>query len=313
MKLLLTGASSMTGMWIAERLAAKGHMVIATFTRDGIDAYAGDLRARRVSRVVSCVRPEFGCRFGDDRFLELIASERIDAVCHHGADVTNYRSPDFDPIAAVASNGHRAVEALRAIRDHGGGRFVLTGSVFEQGEGAGSEGLPNVSPYGMSKAFTSNLFRYYAQREGVALGRFVIANPFGPFEEPRFTNYLMETWRRGDAATVRTPLYVRDNAHASLLAACYERFVSGLPAEPGYSQVNPSGYVESQGAFTQRYAAAMRTRLGLACEVEFATQTEFTEPRVRINTEPLDAASLGFDESVAWDENAEYYAGTATE
>lgn len=307
MRILLTGASSMTGMWFAQELATAGHEVLATFTRESADAYGDDLRGRRVGRVLAHVEPLFGLRFGDADFVRTIGERSVDCVCHHGADVTDYKSPDFDVAGAVANNTAGLVGVLRALRDDAGGRLALTGSVFEEGEGAGSEGLPNVSPYGMSKAIASQMFRFYAAREGVRLGKFVIPNPFGPFEEPRFTNYLMKTWRSGDVAGVRTPRYVRDNVHASLLAAAYRRFVETLDAAPGYTPTNPSGYVESQGAFAERFATAMRERTGMACELDLAEQTEFAEPRVRINTDPIDAADLGWDEAGAWDAVAEFY------
>jgi hypothetical protein len=41
--------------------------------------------------------------------------------------------------------------------------------------------------------------------------------------------------------------------------------------------------------------------------VELARQTEFAEPRIRINTDPLDAEALRWDETAAWDELARYY------
>ena len=101
---------------------------------------------------------------------------------------------------------------------------LLTGSVFESGEGAGSQGLPDFSPYGLSKALTARMFAYYCQRAGIGLGKFVIPNPFGPFEEPRFTAYLMKTWLAGATAACSSPAYVRDNIHVSLLAKVYAQF-----------------------------------------------------------------------------------------
>jgi hypothetical protein len=77
----------------------------------------------------------------------------------------------------------------------------------------------------------------------------------------------------------------------------------------GFSRVNPSGYAESQGAFTLRLAQEMRPRLGLPCSVELRKQVEFAEPRVRINTDPADIDVVGWDESAAWDEMAQYYKG----
>ena len=51
----------------------------------------------------------------------------------------------------------------------------------------------------------------------------------------------------------------------------------------------------------------MRERLGLPCGLSLADQTEFTEPRIRVNTDPLDLGRLGFDESAAWDAVADDY------
>jgi len=82
-------------------------------------------------------------------------------------------------------------------------RLLVTGSVFEPGAGQGGA-LPAFSPYGLSKAFTSETFRYLCDRHGVSFGRFVIANPFGPMEEPRFTSSLVRAWRAGETPQVRT-------------------------------------------------------------------------------------------------------------
>jgi hypothetical protein len=51
----------------------------------------------------------------------------------------------------------------------------------------------------------------------------------------------------------------------------------------------------------------MQPRLALPCPVELKTQTDFAEPMVRINTDVCDAGLLGWNESAAWDELAQYY------
>ena len=144
------------------------------------------------------------------------------------------------------------------------------------------------------------------RRAGVGLGKFVIPNPFGPYEEPRFTAYLMKNWLAGATPNCSSPAYVRDNIHVSLLAEAYARFAGRVPAE-GFARTNPSGYAESQGAFTLRLAQEMRPRLGLPCPVELKKQVDFPEPRVRINTDPAEADVPDWDESAAWDEMARYY------
>lgn len=282
--------------------------MVATF-RNRPEAYADDLRRTRVALALKACRGVFDCSFGDPAFLELVSGGSWDLFCHHGADGTNYKSPEFDSVAALQANTRNIGVVLDALQGKGSGcaRVLLTGSVFENDEGAGSQGLPAFSPYGLSKGFTWQAFRFHAAHRGVALGKFVIPNPFGPYEEPRFTAYLMKNWFAGQKATVSFPSYVRDNIHVSLLAKVYANFASELPARAGLYRLNPSGYPESQGAFTRRYAEQMRARLGLACEFEMARQTEFPEPRVRINTDLPDAGSLGWDENRAWDEIAAYY------
>jgi UDP-glucose 4-epimerase len=305
MKILFTGGSSFTGFWFIRELTAAGHQVTAVFRRRP-DEYPDEVRRQRVVLTTEACRPVLGYSFGNEKFLGLIKEGGWDILCHHGADVTNYKSPDFDTVAALENNTHNLPAVLETLRGAGCGRVLLTGSVFEGGEGAGSQGLPDFSPYSLSKALTAQAFRYYCGYAGLSLGKFVIPNPFGPYEEPRFTAYLMKNWLAGTTPTCSSPSYVRDNIHVSLLAKAYVQFVQELPAS-GFTRINPSGYAESQGSFTLRLAREMGPRLGLPCPVELKKQVDFTEPRIRINTDPPNANALGWDESAAWDELAHYY------
>lgn len=305
MKALFTGASSFTGYWFVRELSAAGHDVTATFRRAA--AEYTDIRGKRLERLKDACRPLHNLSFGTPEFVSLIQTGGFDLLCHHAADVTNYKSPEFNAIEATAANTRNLAATLAAFKSAGGKAVLLTGSVFENDEGAGSEGLNAFSPYGLSKALTHQMFRYYAGAAGLPLGKFVIPNPFGPYEEPRFTAYLIKTWTSGKPASVQTPLYVRDNIHVSLLAKCYAKYASDLQSGRAPQRTNPSGYVESQGAFTLRFAREMKPRLGFACEVELKEQTQFSEPRVRINTDQPDAKALGWNESDAWNDLAEYY------
>jgi nucleoside-diphosphate-sugar epimerase len=157
MKILFTGGSSFTGSRFIRELAAAGHDVTAVFRR-GAEEYPDSVRRQRVTMASQVCRPVHGCSFGDERFLTLIGSGTWDLLCHHAADVTNYKSPHFDAIAALRNNAHNLAAVLAALGTAGCGRLLLTGSVFEGGEGAGSQGLPDFSPYGLSKALTAQVF-----------------------------------------------------------------------------------------------------------------------------------------------------------
>ncbi len=316
MNILFTGGSSFTGYWFIKQLASAGHHVTATFTRSAASDYAdGGVREHRVTAVQKCCTPLWSCAFGDDAFMAAINAGNFDVLCHHAADVTNYNSPDFDASNAVANNTKNIQPVLDALKNKNPDvAILLTNSVFAGNEGAGTADqhgkLPHFSPYGLSKALTAEMFRYYADQAGLTLGEFVIPNPFGPHEEPRFTNYLVKTWFAKKTAGCNTPAYVRDNIHVELLARAYAHFARQLPGHADRNpKLSPCGYIESQGAFAQRFADAMRPRLGLDCTLELAHQTEFTQPRIRINTDTPDPEALGFDEAKAWDEVAQFYCG----
>jgi UDP-glucose 4-epimerase len=306
MRILFTGGSSFSGFWFIKELASKGHDIVAVFRRE-LDEYTDDLRRSRVDSLAGHCHRVFSTSFGNDRFLKMMKQQKFDLLCCHGAEVTNYNKPDFDLNAAVTTNTYRLPDVLDALADAGCNKLLLTGSVFENDEGAGSTDLRAFSPYGLSKGFTWQVFRYHAQIRSITLGKFVIPNPFGPYEERRFTHYLMKNWSEGLTPTVNTPNYVRDNIHISLLAKSYVHFAATL--REGISRINPSGYVESQGAFTQRFATQMRQRLDWKCEFALKEQNEYPEPRVRINTECCDVRTLNWNETTAWDELAAYYAG----
>ena len=308
MRILFTGASSFTGYWFVKELAANGHRV-TTVLRKPREQYVGT-RGERVRQVVEASETVAVCSFGDETFLDLIRGGEWDLLCHHAADVTNYKSPDFDSIAALSNNTHNLGAVLATLKERGCHHVLLTGSIFEQREGAGGQDAVAVSPYGLSKGLTYDLFQFHAQRQGIDLSKFVIPNPFGPHEEQRYTSFLVKSWFQGERPCCGTPNYVRDNIHVSLLAKAYCRYAEAVVSGRAPSKASPCGYTESQGAFTLRFAQEMEKRLGIPCPVDLEKDHPFAEPGIRINSDLLDADTLQWDESAAWDELADYYKAT---
>jgi UDP-glucose 4-epimerase len=305
MRILMTGASSFTGAWFAEELARAGHHVVATY-RGPLSDYTG-VRAEHVRRLASLVEQVDNTSFGDASFLDLAAAQPYDLLLHHAATMENYRSWDFDAISASEKNTRNTRPLLRTMSERGLRKVVVTGSVFEPFEGDGDAPGRAFNPYGLSKHISFEIMRLEAERFGLSLGKFVIPNPFGPSEEPRFTTYLAREWKAGRVPTVATPRYVRDNIHVSLLAKAYRSFCEALPDAAGVRRSSPSGYVGSQGDFARRVATELRDRTGWRCEVREAEQTDFSEPLVRTATEPAAAAHADWIEAEAWEACAEYY------
>lgn len=302
---LLTGASSFTGMWIAEALAEAGFEVVAPVQRAPGDYEPEKLaRLRRLSAVAEVV---YGRPFGSDAFLDLVRGRGdIAALAHHAADVTGYRDPGFDAVAAFDRNLAGAPAALKALADHGARVALVTGTVFEAGEGGDPAQPLAVTPYGLSKTLTNVALQHHAAWAGLTFGRFVIPSPYGAFEQQRaFPAYLFRSWFAGETPVVRTPLYLRDHLPAPRLGRAYAGQLAALLADPAAPVVSrPSGWIATQGAFAEKVAAEAAQRLGRECLVTFAEQKEFPEPLTRVNRDPAPA----FDEAAFWDAYVGWYA-----
>ena len=305
MNILLTGASSFSGYWFVKELAHAGHTITAALSLPAT-TYNG-LRQQRLTALPTACIKKFNAPLGSPAFIKIIKQQpHWDLLCHHAACMRDYKTPSFDVIAALKENTRNAPTVLAQLKQRGCQRIVLTGSVFEAGEGGECQAAA-LSPYGLSKSLTTAYFHYYALQEKLRLGHFVIPNPFGPLEEPRFTAYLIRTWKNAAVANVNTPDYLRDNIHVSLLAKAYVQFINTLPSNTGFSRLRPSGYVETQGKFARRFACEMRKRSTLPCRLKLAVQTDFGEPMKRINNQPLDSKALAWSEKKAWDDIAQFY------
>jgi nucleoside-diphosphate-sugar epimerase len=305
MKILFTGASSFTGFWFANQLAEAGHEVHCTFTAASIESY-DDLRKQRINSLNGLTINYFGIKFGDERFIDLIENEKFDLLCHHAAYVTNYKSPDFDVVYAVKENTNNGLKVLKTLLAKGCKKMVLTGSVFEGGEGKGSEPLPHFSPYGLSKSLSAQIFEYYTGKLGFGYGKFVIPNPFGPYEEKRFTAYLINSWLKGEIPQIGTPDYVRDNIPVTLLAKYYVHFCENL-AEGEHKKLSPSGICGSQGDFAGIVAREASKRLQIPCDFTNKVQTDFSEPMERLNLDKILDIESNFDEQAFWDTFIKFY------
>lgn len=308
MRVLFTGISSFTGFWFAKTLARNGHEVVGALSGE-MERYAG-MRARRVEQLKSVCQLVPAAPFGSEAFLRIARDQgRWDLLCHHAAEVTNYRSPEFDVQRALEANTLNLRQVLAALQGNGLRAVVLTGSVFENDEGLGNQPLRAFSPYGLSKGLTWQVFRYYCLQAEIPLAKFVIPNPFGPFEEERFTAYLMRSWIAKKVAAIKTPDYVRDNIPVDLLAEVYLRFAGQVATQPvPQRRVNPSAYIESQGAFAQRVAREVQSRHQWPCELELARQTDFSEPFMRVNSEPAVRQVPEWNEAAFWDSFVAFYA-----
>lgn len=296
-KVLLTGGSSFTGLWIAQALADAGFEVTAAITKP-LDGYTG-LRADRVARLANVARVVPEAPVGSARLLEA-AGEGADLFAHHGADIPGYRDADYDLWAGFQRNMVGVGEAMAAFAKAGGKGFIATGTYFEDGEGGGKAAA---SPYGASKGLTNAEQARLAAEAGLNFGKFVVPSPFGRFEEGRIVWSLFQAWSEGRPAEILNPAYVRDHLPAPLLGEAYLSAARAVLAWPEPARFRPSGYVAGVGAFAGRVANNVRERTGWACELLLREQTAFPEPRERANDQPM----VLTDETAFWDDYVAYY------
>lgn len=302
LKILFTGSSSFSGFWFVQSLIKAGFSPVLPFQKK-LEEYEG-VRKKRVEALTKIAETHFEVSFGTPQFFDLIHSYPAwDLFCHHAAQVTNYKSPSFDYLTAVQSNTLQGEKVLKELKAKGCRRLILTGSLFEGHEGIGSENLRAVSPYGLSKGLTSQVFEYLASLSEMSFSKFVIPTPFGPLDEPKFVDYLMKSWFKREKAEVYTPLYIRDHVPISLLSLAYLYLIK----TPSITYFSPSLWVESNREFVKRAQNEIKKRTGLPCETLFFEQKEFFEPLVRFNRHPLDATHLEWNEKKSWDELVEYY------
>ena len=300
MKILLTGASSFTGFHFASHLATAGHEVTCPLTRRSIQRY-GDVRHvrwHRLNKLSGKVDLVFNAQQGTRNFFDIFKSRDYDLFCHHGAAVSGYKLPNFNPVAAVADN----MAGFGAVLDHVKA-VVTTGTIAEPGEG----GPDAMSAYGVSKAATWMLVKHLCEKANKPIAKFVISNPFGPYEEPdRFCATAVRSWKAGEPVSVVDAGRVRDNIHVKLLAEAYVKACE-MAAWSESRVYRPLGTIETWGHFVERFASEMGQRMNFKSQQTIRDRDSKTsEPRVRTNSDPV-RVPYREEESILWDEIAEFY------
>jgi nucleoside-diphosphate-sugar epimerase len=311
MRVLLTGASSFSGLWLARALVTAGAVVTAV-ARGHPERYE-PLRRLRIERVARLATTRFEAAFGSAAFLELIGREEpFHVLCLHHAEVGDFRRPDYDALAAARANTAGIEPVLERMRRRGLTRVVLTGSVFEADEGDGDRPLEAIGAYGLAKTLTTQVVRHAAAAAGVELLKVTLPSPFGAFQAGGLADHLLRAWQASEVPSLRHPERVRDFVPIDLLAAHYAALALGRIQPLAGGRANPSGHVLSCAAFAERLAQEMRPRLGAACRFALADQPVADgEPRCRFNTEPLPALFDRAAQARSWDRLALHYRARA--
>lgn len=305
MKLVFTGSGSFTGYWILKELVFNGFDVIPLFEEN--ESKTVGIRKIRVLELSKLTRCYFNINYGSKIFFDFLSSlNKIDIFSHHFFYTKDYKSKEYDVLESLDISVGNINLLFKKLKKLGCKFFVLTGSSFEGNEGKGDKELKPFSPYGLAKSLSSDIFKYYCSNYGIKFCKFVIPNPFGPYEEYKFTSYLADNWLNNQVAIIKTPDYVRDNIPVDLLAKSYSYFLKKIK-DNNFYKLNPSGYVETNLNFVKRFKKEFKKRLNLKCDYKVEKDLNLTEPLKRYNNDNMFKIIKGYDENVFWEDLINFY------
>ena len=169
----------------------------------------------------------------DPKIIEVLKSEKINAINHHAAQISVSESLT-NPLFDANSNIIGTLQLLQSAVTLGVEKFIFAstgGAIYgEQIDFPADEDHPckPLSPYGISKLSVENYLRFYNEQFGLSTTVLRYSNVFGPHQNPHgeagvvaiFCERLINDQAPvicGDGEQTRDFISVRDIAHANLI------------------------------------------------------------------------------------------------
>ena len=301
--ILLTGASSFTGFWFAQKLQQEGFSVDCPLPRKEADYI--DLKKQRLELLKDRVNLIYNCPYGSPFFLEL-CNNNYQTLCFHGAFVENYSSDRFPLNKALSENLKSSEIVLENLFEKGCRRVVWTSSVFEDAitlEDTKSK-KPNWYRYALSKYLSYVAISELCRSYGYEFSRVVITNPFGPLEDKKLSYHLFNSFlNKQKEFTIKTPYYVRDMIHVQNLAKIYSKIIISKECIP---EIRPCEYSGSMISFAKLYIEEVSKRLPINLKIN-SQNMEFNEPYSLTNDQHVSTILNEDNSEEYWDELCRYY------
>jgi UDP-glucose 4-epimerase len=287
---LLTGVSSFTGMHFASSLLDDGREVVG-FSRN----------LSKLTEIQQTRLTQLRKKYKNLRILEtnsIKSLQGIEIICLHGANTKNYKSPSFDKEAALESFGNVANNLIENLKPS---KILFTSSYFEKDVASGADSNLSFNEY---SNFKTSAWEYLQEKYAneLAISRYVIPTPFGPYEEKRLVWHLLQGWNKNGVAELQSPLYIRDYVPVSILSKHYNWAVGECIANKKTLQFSPSFYAESNISFAQRYGLQLQKRIDLRTDVKASSYEIYNEPLVRVNKKHIFEDMEALSEDATWDE-----------
>ena len=300
---LLTGVSSFTGFWFAQKLYEEGFKVVCPLPRKGTEY--DDLKLNRLELLNSQVSLIYECPYGSAKFLNL-CEDHYDVLCLHGAYVLDYSSDRFPLTHALSENLNSSEKVLETLFSKGCRRVIWTSSVFEDAVNLNDTQFskPGWYRYALSKYLSYAAISELCRGYGLEFSRLVITNPFGPFEDKKLSYHLINSFLNKEKEfTIKTPHYVRDMIHVQNLAEIYSKIIISKECIP---EIRPCEYSGSMISFAKLYQEEVSKRLAINLTIN-SQNMEFDEPYSLTNDQHVTTILNQDLSDQYWDELCQYY------
>jgi len=305
---VLTGVSSFTGFWFAKVLSEAGHSICCPLPRPR-ESYEG-LKKKRLDSLPIEVDVIYEAPFGSDRFVALL-DKTFDALCLHGAYVEGYHSDQFDFSYALNQNLNQIDKVLKVAKSSGCKLVIWTSSIFE--DAVHTEGKVAVAhkpiwlKYALSKKISFICIRELCANYGLGFSRFVISNPFGPYEDAKFCYHLVQNILAGKKFDVQSPFYVRDMIHVGHLSESYVMLVQNSIDGDITDELRPSEYPMRMIDFAALLCKKINFYYGIDYELGYCEQKVYDEPLVLVNNDNIRSELYSYNEPSQWNSYFKYY------
>lgn len=249
-KVLLTGATSFTGAYIARALLDQGFSVLAPL-QSSLSDYT-DLKRERLDLIPEAIFSE-STDLNSSKFLSCIEENKPDIFINHAFDTYNYRSPDYDVHSALKNSTGNISQIIKTLKDNNCKLFIHSGSSFEPG-GYSQYG---VSPYGVAKKMAWDLIAFYCQMTSLPCLKIYIPNPYGYLENTdRLLPILKQKIEAKETFILSSPYTIRNNIKVESLSGYYVQAAQityhNQLIQPTITEIHPVGYLEQQIDFVYR-------------------------------------------------------------
>ena len=305
-RILLTGCSSFTGYWFARELINLGFELCCPLPHE-YDEYLG-VKKQRLDFIRDKATLVFKCPFGTNGFIELCKNHYY-GMGFHGFYMENYNNRNYK-ISSSLSQNLKNIETILEILQENRTRIIYSSSIFEDAINIEDDNNESTSidwyNYAFSKKVTFLALRSLCEQYGLTCQRFVITNPFGPYEDTKFCFHLMNSILKKNDFLIKTPFYTRDMIQVDLLAKLYANAFLDLNGE-NLVEFRPSQYSMKIFEFAELFISEISKYCGYKISIIKGNQKTFNEPEILINDINYGKYNCFYETKEFWNDYFYYY------